>query len=120
MAKAILGAFWAIGVYKESQSRPAPGLQNPRQFARGAPPVNDKPGAARGGSEVTTFRLAKDRMMLAAIEPWHGHQLVVYSTETASWTWWLSGAARTSWSGTRTARRRQPSRRSESLRKGLC
>ena len=46
---------------------------------QGAPPVNDKPGTARGSSEVAAFRLAKDRMMLAAIEPWHGNQVVVYS-----------------------------------------
>jgi hypothetical protein len=45
----------------------------------GAPPVNDKPGAARGSSEVVPVHLGPNRMLLAAVEPWHGHQVVVYS-----------------------------------------
>jgi hypothetical protein len=49
------------------------------QIASGAPPASDKPGAPRGSSEVVPFRLGKDRLWLAAIEPWHGHQVVVYS-----------------------------------------
>jgi hypothetical protein len=57
------------------------------QLATGAPPVNEEPGAARGSSEVATFRLAKGRMMLAAIEPWHGHQLVVYSPPEGVGLW---------------------------------
>jgi hypothetical protein len=57
------------------------------QLAAGAPPVNEAPGAARGSSEVAAFRLAKDRMMLAAIEPWHGHQLVVYSPRPGERFW---------------------------------
>jgi hypothetical protein len=49
------------------------------RLAAGAPPVHDKPGAARGSSEVAVLCLTKGRLMLAAIEPWHGHQVVVYS-----------------------------------------
>ena len=57
------------------------------QLAAGAPPVNDKPGAARGTSEVAVLRLAKGRLMLAAIEPWHGHQVVVYSPPEGEGLW---------------------------------
>ncbi|MGA2034172.1 MAG: VCBS repeat-containing protein [Thermoguttaceae bacterium] len=57
------------------------------QLAAGAPPVNDQPGAARGTSEVAVLRLAKGRLMLAAIEPWHGHQVVVYSPPQGAGLW---------------------------------
>ncbi len=57
------------------------------QLARGAPPVNDKPGTARGSSEVAAFRLAKGTMLLAAIEPWHGNQVVVYSPPKGEGLW---------------------------------
>ena len=53
----------------------------------GAPPVNDKPGAARGSSEVVPVRLGPNRMLLAAIEPWHGHQVVVYSPDGEGGFW---------------------------------
>ena len=57
------------------------------QLATGAPPADDKPGVARGNSEVATFRLAKERPLLAAIEPWHGHQVVIYSAATEGGLW---------------------------------
>jgi hypothetical protein len=57
------------------------------QLAKGAPPVGDKPGAARGSSEVATLRLAKDRQLIVAIEPWHGHQVVVYSPPKDKGLW---------------------------------
>ncbi|HPM81247.1 MAG TPA: VCBS repeat-containing protein [Candidatus Anammoximicrobium sp.] len=49
-----------------------------KQIAAGAPPVSNEPGAARGSSEVAVGRLPDGRSFLAAIEPWHGHQVVVY------------------------------------------
>ena len=57
------------------------------RLAAGAPPSNDKPGAARGSSEVAAFHLAKGRMLLAAIEPWHGHQVVVYTPAKGGGLW---------------------------------
>jgi hypothetical protein len=57
------------------------------QIAPGAPPVNNQPGAARGASEVASFRLAKDRPMLATIEPWHGNQVVVYRPSKDEGPW---------------------------------
>jgi len=55
-------------------------------LAPGAEPVDDKPGTARGTSEVVPGRLGPSRPMLAAIEPWHGHQVVVYTpTEAGDW-----------------------------------
>jgi hypothetical protein len=44
----------------------------------GAPPVSDRPGAARGSSEAAPVRLGGKLIVIAAIEPWHGHQVVVY------------------------------------------
>jgi hypothetical protein len=57
------------------------------QLAAGAPPVSDNPGASRGSSEVAAFHLAKGRMLLAAIEPWHGHQVVVYTPPVGTGLW---------------------------------
>jgi hypothetical protein len=57
------------------------------QLAAGAPPHGDKPGATRGTSEVAVLRLGKGRLMLAAIEPWHGHQVVVYSPPEGQGLW---------------------------------
>ena len=48
-------------------------------IATGAPSVGNAPGAARGSSEVVPVRIGRQRMLLAAVEPWHGHQLVVYA-----------------------------------------
>jgi hypothetical protein len=48
-------------------------------IAAGAPPLGSAPGATRGSSEVVRVRLGPKRMLLAAIEPWHGHQVVVYT-----------------------------------------
>lgn len=53
----------------------------------GASPINDKPGSARGSSEVVPVRLGSKRMLLAAVEPWHGHQLVVYSPNDEGAFW---------------------------------
>ena len=57
------------------------------QLSKGAPPVSDKPGAARGTSEVARLRLANGRQLIVAIEPWHGHQVVVYSPPKEGGFW---------------------------------
>ena len=57
------------------------------QLAAGAAPASGKPGAARGSSEVATFRLSKDRTLIAAIEPWHGNQVVVYTPPQGDGLW---------------------------------
>jgi hypothetical protein len=51
------------------------------RIAAGGPPVGEKPGSPRGSSEVVPGNLGPDRPFLAAIEPWHGHQVVVYTPE---------------------------------------
>jgi len=48
-------------------------------IAAGAPPIGNGPGAPRGSSEVVPVRVGPQRLLLAAIEPWHGHQVVVYA-----------------------------------------
>lgn len=57
-------------------------------IAPGAPPTSDKPEAARGSSEVAPLRLSGGSLGLAAIEPWHGHQVVVYvpAGKKGDWT----------------------------------
>jgi hypothetical protein len=47
----------------------------------GAPPKDPKPGSPRGASEVVPGRLRTGRTFLAAIEPWHGNQVVVYTPD---------------------------------------
>ena len=57
------------------------------QIAAGAKPVDSKPGAARGSSEVAAGRLGAGRPLIAAIEPWHGHEVVVYLPGAAGQPW---------------------------------
>lgn len=39
----------------------------------------DNPGGKRGASEIKMGRLKSGKKFIATIEPWHGHQVVVYS-----------------------------------------
>jgi len=55
--------------------------------APGAKPVDDKPGAQRGSSEVVPGHVGPGRPMLAAIEPWHGHEVVVYTPGEGGQAW---------------------------------
>ena len=57
------------------------------KIAAGAGPLDSTPGAARGSSEVAPGRLEPDRPYIAAIEPWHGHQVVVYTPPKAGGFW---------------------------------
>jgi hypothetical protein len=50
-----------------------------QHLGAGAKPINNQPGAARGSSEVAPGHFAEGRRFLAAIEPWHGHEVVVYT-----------------------------------------
>jgi hypothetical protein len=58
------------------------------QIAAGAAPAGKEPGAARGSSEIVPVHLGSKQMILAAIEPWHGNMVVVYtpSAEGKLWT----------------------------------
>jgi len=57
------------------------------QIAPGAKPVDQKPGASRGSSEVVPGHLGPKRPFIAAIEPWHGHEVVVYVPGEKSGSW---------------------------------
>jgi hypothetical protein len=50
------------------------------QIASGARPADAKPGTPRGSSEVVRARIGQTECW-AAIEPWHGNQVVVYLPE---------------------------------------
>jgi hypothetical protein len=57
-------------------------------IARGAEPKNQKPGTARGSSEVAPGRLGKNNSaFIAAIEPWHGKEVVVYTQAKSGAAW---------------------------------
>ena len=53
------------------------------RLSPGEKPADQKPGTARGTSEVAVGRLGPDRPFLAGIEPWHGAKVVVYLPEAA-------------------------------------
>jgi len=76
------------GIFRFDLEGPlADGRWGKRQIAAGAPPVSNEAGAARGSSEVAVGNLADGRSFLAAIEPWHGHQVVVYLPQNAANEW---------------------------------
>ncbi len=75
------------GVYRLDWEGTGPGARwRKTPLATGAKPIDQKPGAARGTSEVAAGRLGPKRPFLAAIEPWHGHEVVVY-VPGAGGTW---------------------------------
>lgn len=51
-----------------------------RSLSPGAAPADGQPGAPRGASEVAWGHVGGEAM-LAAIEPWHGHLVVVYAPQ---------------------------------------
>ena len=55
--------------------------------AAGAEPVSDTPGAARGASEIVPGSAGPGRPFLAAIEPWHGNRVVVYTPDREKNSW---------------------------------
>ncbi len=57
------------------------------RIGAGASPISDKPGAARGSSEVAPGHFGPNRPFVAAIEPWHGHQVVVYTPQGGTGLW---------------------------------
>ncbi len=74
------------GIYRfDFEGSTAEGQWRKRELSSGAPPVDAKPGAARGSSEIAVGRFGPDRPFLVAIEPWHGHQLVVYTQRGEAW-----------------------------------
>jgi hypothetical protein len=56
-------------------------------LAPGAAPVSSAPGASRGTSEVAVGQLGPKRLFLAAIEPWHGNQVVIYTASSYAGPW---------------------------------
>lgn len=56
-------------------------------LAPGAKPADSTPGAPRGTSEVVPGHLGPGRPMLAAIEPWHGNEVVVYTPSEPGQPW---------------------------------
>jgi cyclomaltodextrinase / maltogenic alpha-amylase / neopullulanase len=57
------------------------------RLGSGAPPRSDAPGAPRGSSEVAPGKLAGGGRFIAAIEPWHGELVVVYTPPNQPGLW---------------------------------
>ena len=51
------------------------------------PPDSAQPGAVRGSSEIAVGHFAGDGSMLVAVEPWHGHQVVLYAPGEDGRSW---------------------------------
>ena len=72
----LIGGFEGIHLYRFGQD----GRWSRTKIAGGSP----EPWPKSGTSDISVGRLGKERF-LAAIEPWHGNQVVVYRNGTDSW-----------------------------------
>ena len=72
----LIGGFGGIHLYRFGQN----GKWSRTEIARGSP----EPWPKSGTSDISVGRLGKERF-LAAIEPWHGNQVVVYRSEADLW-----------------------------------
>ncbi len=76
------------GIHRfDFEGRGASGRWRKIQIAPGAEPLDQKPGTPRGTSEVAPGNLGPGKHFLAAIEPWHGTQVVVYTPPTGNGPW---------------------------------
>jgi hypothetical protein len=71
---------------REERSRQPPRWRKVH-LAGGAQPADQKPGTARGTSEVAPGGFGPGRPFLAAIEPWHGHEVVLYTPDPRGGPW---------------------------------
>lgn len=75
------------GIYRfDFEGNRASGQWKKVRVSAGADPVSNTPGASRGSSEVAPGKL-KRLPLLAAIEPWHGNQVVVYTQSSPNGPW---------------------------------
>lgn len=65
----------------------SPGRWVKSRITEGAPAARNTPGASRGSSEVCVGTAGSSRRFIAAIEPWHGGQVVVYTPGSQGQTW---------------------------------
>jgi hypothetical protein len=65
----------------------ASGVWRKTAVSRGAAPASQAPGASRGTSEVAPGKLTTGKPFLAALEPWHGNQVVVYTGPSMAGPW---------------------------------
>lgn len=74
----LTASFEGIHRFDFEGAGPAGRWQKSR-LSPGASPKDDRPGTPRGSSEVAPGRAVSEPPLLAAIEPWHGNLLVVYT-----------------------------------------
>jgi len=76
------------GIYRfDFEGRGSSGSWKKVHISPGAEPVSNAPGASRGTSEVESGKLGRDKKFIAAIEPWHGKQVVVYTQAAKDGPW---------------------------------
>ena len=76
------------GIHRfDFEGQPPQGRWHKAKISAGAPPVSGEPGAARGSSEIAPGHFAGGRHFLAALEPWHGNQVVVYTLDGELGVW---------------------------------
>jgi hypothetical protein len=63
------------------------GSWNKTLISSGAEPVSSQPGVARGSSEISPGRQEDGTAFYAAIEPWHGNQVVFYTAAEEGQSW---------------------------------
>jgi hypothetical protein len=79
----LTASYEGIYRFRYEGSGPAAQLRKER-ISSGAEPKDKQPGSSRGASEVAPGRLRGGRTFIAAIEPWHGNQVVVYTPDPAA------------------------------------
>jgi hypothetical protein len=72
----LIGSFLGIHLYRFSEDQ----NWSRTEIAKGSP----EPWPKSGTSDITVGRLGNDRF-LAAIEPWHGNEVVIYHSAANSW-----------------------------------
>ncbi len=68
------------------EGKGAQGHWRKQQIGAGAPPKTTTAGAPRGSSEVAPGKLG-GKIFVAAIEPWHGNMVVIYTQPTGAGLW---------------------------------
>ncbi len=57
------------------------------RLGAGAAPTSTAPGSPRGSSEVAPGQLARGARFIAAVEPWHGNMVVLYTPTNSTGLW---------------------------------
>ncbi len=82
----LTASFEGIYRFKYEGAYPT-GQWHKEKISGGLKPKDEKPGTSRGSSEAAPGRLRAGPTYIAAIEPWHGNEVVVYTVRAAQGGW---------------------------------